>query len=63
VDVFIGDAESEVRPVDVQSMSGPEADERIVAAAVERLLEHEAGTTRLQDDTTLWHSVRAGTGR
>jgi hypothetical protein len=63
VDVYIGDAESEVRPVESQGMVGTEAQERLVAATVERLAARDAGVMRQQEDTKLWHSVRAGTGR
>lgn len=63
MDVYIGDAETEVRPIDAQSMPGPEAQDRIVDATLARLAERETAATRVRDETQLWHSVRAGTGR
>jgi hypothetical protein len=63
VDVYIGDAETEVRPVDTEAMPSAEAQDRIVDATVARLSERESAADRVRDETQLWHSVRAGTGR
>jgi hypothetical protein len=60
VDVYIGDAETEVRPVDGRS---PQDDERLVEMALERLEQRMADDKRAQDDTKLRNSVRVGTGR
>jgi len=63
VDVHIGEVESEVRAVDDRSLLSPDVLERIVAATVARLDDMKASKERGRDDTQLWHSVRAGTGR
>jgi len=60
VDVYIGDAETEVRPVDGRS---PQDEERLVDATLARLEQRKATDKRAQDDTKLCNSVRVGTGR
>ena len=60
MDVYIGDTETEVRPVDGR---GPQDDERLVELALKRLEQRKADDKRAQDDTKLCNSVRVGTGR
>jgi hypothetical protein len=60
VDVYIGDAETEVRPVEGRS---PRDEERLVQATLARLDERKQSAERERDDTKLCNSVRVGTGR
>jgi hypothetical protein len=60
VDVYIGDAEAEVRPVEGRS---PQEEERLVQATLARLDERKLSEQREHDDTKLRNSVRTGTGR
>jgi hypothetical protein len=60
VDVYIGDAETDVRPVDGHN---PRDDERLVEMALKRFEQRKADDKRAQDDTKLCNSVRVGTGR
>jgi hypothetical protein len=60
VDVYIGEAETEVRPVEARS---PQDEERLVDAALARLEQRKAAAKRAEDDRRLCNSVRVGTGR
>lgn len=60
MDVYIGEAETEVRPVEGRS---PQDEERLVQATLARLDERKQSEKRAYDDTKLCNSVRVGTGR
>jgi hypothetical protein len=60
VDVYIGDAETEVRPVEGRS---PQDEERLVEAALVRIAQRKTADKRAEADTNLCNSVRVGTGR
>jgi len=60
VDVYIGEAETEVRPVDSRN---PQDEERLIDATLARLEQRKAAMKRAEDDTKLCNSVRVGTGR
>jgi hypothetical protein len=60
VDVYIGDAETEVRPVEGRS---PQDEERLIQATLARIDERKQSERRERDDTKLCNSVRVGTGR
>jgi hypothetical protein len=60
VDVYIGEAETEVRPVEGRS---PRDEERLVEAALVRIEQRKTADKRTEADTSLCNSVRVGTGR
>jgi hypothetical protein len=60
MDVHIGDAVTEVRPVDER---GPQDEERLVDATLARIEQRKAAMKRAEDDRRLCNSVRVGTGR
>jgi hypothetical protein len=60
VDVYIGEAETEVRPVDTRDLRN---EERLVDAVLARLEQRKRDMKRAEDDTKLCNSVRVGTGR
>lgn len=60
MDVYIGDAETEVRPVEGRS---PQDEERLIQATLARIDERKQSERREHDDTKLCNSVRVGTGR
>lgn len=63
MDVHIGEMQSEVRPVDDRSVLSPEVLGRIVDATLAELRRRSASEDQAHQDTQLWHSVRAGSGR
>lgn len=60
MDVYIGDAQTEVRPVEGRS---PQDEERVIQATLARIDERKQSERRERDDTKLSNSVRVGTGR
>jgi hypothetical protein len=63
MDVHIGEVKSDVLPVDDRSRLEGEELDRIVDATLARLEQRQRSDERARDDTRLWGSVRAGSGR
>jgi hypothetical protein len=63
MDVHIGEISSQVRPVDDRTLLSPEVLERLVREVLAALDSNRSTEARRVDETQLWSSVRAGTGR
>ncbi|WP_028066674.1 hypothetical protein [Solirubrobacter soli] len=63
MDVMIGELETRVQAIEPQSLPRPEQYAAIADAIAPLVAERQSSDRRALQDTSMWTSVRAGTGR